>query len=209
MPVCHLTAPGVTTRLVTRLAVLGLAGALLAVPAGAQGRGRRPAVPGSLVDVADDDSMFVIKSQHKRLTFSQDIKRIAVGDAEILSAELITSREVLALGRQTGTTSLIVWFANGTTREITFSVRRDIALLEKALKNVHPNIDVESAPDRDAIVLIGRVPNQLVSQAAEAVARNYLDASAVRRGADTLVLGIYPSSLWTRRSRTPFTAKAS
>ena len=59
----------------------------------------------------------VIKSQHQRLVFTQDIQRIAVGDTEIVSADLITSREAIVLGRQTGRTTLIVWFANGQSRE--------------------------------------------------------------------------------------------
>ena len=87
------------------------------------------------------------------------------------------------LGRETGRTTLIVWFANGSSREYLFSVRRDLSVLEHALKLVNPSIEVESAPDRDAIVLTGRVPNVLVSQTAEAIARSYLDASNNRRGA--------------------------
>src|SRR5207249_1622459 len=82
----------------------------------------------------------VIKSQHRRMPFAQDIQRIAVGDTEILSAELITSREVLVLGRETGRTTLIVWFANGSSREYLFSVERDLSLLERALKLVNPTI---------------------------------------------------------------------
>src|SRR5882672_12205835 len=103
----------------------------------------------------------IIKSQHRRLPFAQDIARIAVGDTEILSAELITSREVLVLGRETGRTTLIVWFANGASREYLFSVERDLSVLERALKLVHPSIEVESAPDRDALVLTGVVPDFL------------------------------------------------
>src|SRR5262245_37328683 len=49
----------------------------------------------------------VIKSQYRRLTFLQDIQRIAVGDTEIVSAEVISSRELLLLGRETGRTTLI------------------------------------------------------------------------------------------------------
>ena len=125
----------------------------------------------------------IIRSYHRRLTYPRDIQRIAVGDTNILSAELITSREVLVLGRETGRTTLIVWFTNGTSSESVISVQRDLSVLERALTLVHPSIQVESAPDRDAIVLTGNVPDILVSQAAETVARNYLEAGAAARGA--------------------------
>ena len=120
----------------------------------------------------------VIQSQHLRMPTPRDIQRVAVGDTDILSAELVTSREILVLGRAAGRTTLIVWFANGTSTEYLMSVQRDLSLLQRSLKVVHASIEIESAPDRDAIVLTGTVPDILVSQAAEAMARNYMDAGA-------------------------------
>src|SRR5262249_42816777 len=171
----------------------GLAGLVLVASAGTgraadDQRQPPPPVRPPLGLAADGNPTVVIRSQHRRLPFVQDIQRIAVGDTEILSAELIPSREVLVLGRETGRTTLIVWFANGTSREYLFSVQRDLSLLERALKRVNPSIEVESAPDRDAIVLTGIVPNVVVSETAEAVARNYLDAgNRSRSGAQALV----------------------
>ena len=131
---------------------------------------------------APDGLTVVIRSQYRRLPFAQDIRRIAVADTEILTAELITSREVLVLGRETGRTTLIVWLANGSSLEFPFSVQRDLSVLERALKRVHPSIEVESAPDRDALVLTGVAPDLNASLAAEAIARNYLDAGNNNRG---------------------------
>ena len=89
---------------------------------------------------APDTPLVVIRSQYRRLPFPQDIRRIAVADTEILTAELITSREVLVLGRQTGRTTLIVWFADGSSREFAFAVQRDLSLLERAL-SARPSVD--------------------------------------------------------------------
>jgi pilus assembly protein CpaC len=136
---------------------------------------------------APETALSVIRSQYRRLPFPQDIQRIAVADAEILTAELITSREVLVLGRQTGRTTLIVWFADGSSREFAFAVQRDLSLLERALRQVHPSITVESAPDRDALVLTGLVPDLETSLTAEAIARNYLDAGSDSGSAQPLV----------------------
>jgi Flp pilus assembly secretin CpaC len=136
---------------------------------------------------APDTPLVVIRSQYRRLPFPQDIQRIAVADTEILTAELITSREVLVLGRQTGRTTLIVWFADGSSREFAFAVQRDLSLLERALRRVHPSIEVESAPDRDALVLTGVVPDLETSLTAEAIARNYLDAGSDSGTAQPLV----------------------
>jgi Flp pilus assembly secretin CpaC len=122
----------------------------------------------------------VIKSQYSRLVFDEPIQRIAIGDTEIASAEVITNQEILVLGKDTGRTTLIVWFRNGAVQDHIVSVQQDLSVLRDALRRIHPSIDAEMAPDRDAIILTGRVPDVTYSQAAESVAQNYLEASANR-----------------------------
>jgi len=147
---------------------------------------------GQLATPSTEAPNVVIRSQYRRLPLTQDIQRLAVADPEILTAELITSREILVLGRETGRTTLIVWFTNGTSREFAFAVQRDLSVLERALKSVHPSIAVESAPDRDALVLTGAVPDLNTSLTAEAIARNYLDAGSNTRGTAQPLLAVPP-----------------
>lgn len=116
------------------------------------------------------------RSQHFRMTVPHDILRVAVGDSLLLSAEPIGSRELLILGKNWGRTSLIVWLRDLSVREYPVSVERDIALLQSALRRIHPNLVAEIAPDRDAIVLSGTVPDLAASRAAESLTRNYLDS---------------------------------
>jgi Flp pilus assembly secretin CpaC len=140
------------------------------------------------------ESLSVIKSQHFRLPFTRDIQRIAVGDQDIASVEIVTNRELLVLGRDTGRTTLIVWFTDGSLAERTITVQRDLSILQAALQRVHPSIAVESAPDRDAIVLTGRVPDLTVSQLAESIARSYLDAGNGRGNAARPLLAAPPQA---------------
>jgi pilus assembly protein CpaC len=167
-----------------RLVILALGGIFLtAVPSV-----RSQVVAGTVAPLVPDRALnVIIKSQYRRLTFPQTIQRIAVGDTDILSAEVISSRELLLLGRETGRTTLIVWFADGSSSEYPFSIERDLSVLARALKRVNPTIEVESAPDRDALILTGSVPDVLASMAAEAVARNYLDAGNRPGAAQPLV----------------------
>ena len=168
-----------------RLASVGFLLALAAwlQPAPVEAGQERFQVPAPQAPNGPAGELSVIRSYHRRLAFTQDIQRIAIGNTDILSAELLTSRELLVLGRETGRTTLIVWFANGASLDYIFSVQRDLSVLERALERVHPSIDVEIAPDRDAIVLTGLVPDLVVSQTAEAVARNYLEAGGNARNA--------------------------
>jgi RNA polymerase sigma factor (sigma-70 family) len=123
----------------------------------------------------------LIRSMHTRLQFDKDIRRVAVGDTDVVASEPINNREVLVLGKEVGRTSLIVWFQDGDLKEYTFIVQRDISLLAAALKDIDAHIEVEIAPDRDAIVLRGTVPDLATSRLAEAAAQNYLDARGRRQ----------------------------
>jgi len=146
-------------------------------------QGARPGAPTPRSPIA------VMRAEHRRLTYGKEIDRLAVGDPSILSAELVSSREVLVLGRETGRTSLILWFDDGTIDESLVSVVRDLSVLERALRMLHPSIVVEGALDRDALVLTGRVPDAATSQAAEAVAREYLGAGSSRTNTTPVYVG--------------------
>lgn len=124
----------------------------------------------------DQVALTIVKSHHRRMTTKEDIARIAVGDSEIVSTELVTNRELLLLGVESGRTTLLVWLKSGVLREYLLIVERDLSVLHAALHHIHPSIGARLAPDRDAVLLTGLVPDASYSLSAEAVARDYLKA---------------------------------
>ena len=118
------------------------------------------------------DTVFV--GENERIVLAREALRIAVGDPGIASVQMISSREVLVLGRRPGQTNLILWLDDGTVTEQRIRVERDLSLLARALRDVHPAIEVLSAPDRDAVVLRGVVPDVRTLRAAESTASDYL-----------------------------------
>jgi Flp pilus assembly secretin CpaC len=133
----------------------------------------------------------LLVNTHDRLLFEEEIQRIAVADESVVTAELLTTREILVLARDTGRTNVLIWFRSGEFVAYLFRVERDLTLLEQALRDIHPSITVVMAPDRDAVVLRGVVPDVNYSNAAESMAQRYLDArvarSSRRRGGVQLV----------------------
>lgn len=156
-----------------RLAAVALASVLLARIA--------PSQTGAITPIT------ITRSQHFRLSVPNDFVRIAVGDPDMLSAEAIDNRELLLLGKSAGRTTLLVWFRDGSVTEYICTIQRDLSLLRSSLKLIHSSIEVEIAPDRDAIVLTGQVPDVTYARAAEAAARNYLDAGQSTASARVLI----------------------
>jgi Flp pilus assembly secretin CpaC len=124
----------------------------------------------------DGEVVRLAKGTHHELTFARPISRIAIGDPTIVEQQTLTNKQVLLRGLAIGRTSLIVWYEDGSHERTDVHVEKDIALLQGALKDIHPSLTVEIAPDREAYVLRGRVPNMLLRRAAEQAAEAYLDA---------------------------------
>ena len=126
--------------------------------------------------LADSETRSVTLGMHSRIVLDHDMQRISVGNPRVLEVQLINSRELLALGKTVGRTNLLIWYADGTTEDMEWSVQRDLSVLKQVLLDIYPTLKVESAPDRNAIILRGIVPDIRYMKLAEAAATNYLRA---------------------------------
>ncbi|WP_239059088.1 pilus assembly protein N-terminal domain-containing protein [Colwellia sp. Arc7-D] len=118
----------------------------------------------------------LVQWTHTRLVFNKPLERIAVGQEETLQVEVLSKNEALALAKKVGRTSVMVWYSDNTSETFLFTVTSDLSVLHHAIKDIHPNITLTLAPDRDALVLRGQVPTIKYRIAAEAAARNYFEA---------------------------------
>lgn len=134
------------------------------------------------------DTRDLVQWTHARMVFDKDLARVAVGQSDTMEVEILGSREVLILAKEVGRTSLIVWYPGDVTETFLFSVVQDLSVLERALQDIHPAIVIELAPDRDALILRGTVPTVTQRTAAEAVAREYLNAGVGHDGGFATVL---------------------
>jgi len=142
------------------------------------------------VATAADARQSILVGENTRMSFDQEIVRIAVGNPQVANVQMVSNREILVLGMRAGQTNLLLWYATGHVAERPLRVVRDLTLLSEALRAIHPAIEAVSAPDQNAVVLRGVVPDVRFARAAERVATDYLRGGGFgrqRRGA--LVLG--------------------
>ena len=118
----------------------------------------------------------LVQWTHSRLVFNKVLERIAVGQEDTLQIEVLSKNEALVLAKKVGRTSVMVWYSDQTSETFLFTVTSDLSVLHHAIKDIHPNISLTLAPDRDALVLRGKVPTIKYRIAAEAAARNYFEA---------------------------------
>lgn len=173
------TQPAAPRPATTSLAAPSAPAASVAAEPAAAERAASYVAPGSGILRGPAHSIRV--HTHLRLPLEQDVERVAVGSEEILSASPLNTRELLVLGKAPGQTSVLVWYDDGAVEQIDVVVVADLSLLERTLEAIHPSLRVEKAPDRDALVLTGRVPRAIYARRAEDVARSWVEASPMSR----------------------------
>ena len=133
----------------------------------------------------------VLRGNHSLFDLDSAATRVAVGDPEILSFEILDSKSILLLGRQVGRTSLLIWNEDGIPQSYSVAVEPDLTLLRETLEELDPGVRIASALDRDAIVLRGEVADLRTRIAVEAAARAWLDADDSSLSSESL--GILPA----------------
>ena len=104
------------------------------------------------------------------------LSRVAVGNPEIADVQLLSAREFLLVGKKSGSTSLLVWGANGR-QEYLVTVTGDnsglAAMIEKAINL--PGVTVQMVGEK--ILLRGTVMNQYEKDLALKIAGLYTGAA--------------------------------
>ena len=102
------------------------------------------------------------------LRLPDPIERISVGNPAIADVTTISDREIYLLGKDIGTTNIIVWSKGGPATVVDVSVAADSTLLENELALFLPGEkDIRVKSSADSIVLMGTVADAL--KAAQAV----------------------------------------
>jgi len=114
---------------------------------------------------------------HVRLQLPREVQRVAVGNPNVLVFELLSTTEALILGKQTGVTTVLAFYGDDSHEAMPFRVQRDLTLLQAALRDICDGVTAQIAPDRDALVLTGTVPDEEHRQAVLRAANSYLTAS--------------------------------
>jgi len=99
------------------------------------------------------------------------IERISVGNPSIADVSLITPTELYLLGKNYGSTNIMVWQKGGDTLVVDVNVSIDAQRMEQKLKDLLPDEnDIRVRPAADSVILTGTVSSALKARYAEEIA---------------------------------------
>lgn len=104
---------------------------------------------------------------------TERLKRIALTDPSIASAQPITPTQILVHGRAPGEVSLLIWDELERSRSFDLRVDVDVSACAEEEHRVFPDEQIAVTPSRAAIVLSGHVSTEDVSKRAAELASAY------------------------------------
>ena len=102
---------------------------------------------------------------------SAPIERISVGNPSIADVSLINPTELYLLGKNYGSTNIMVWRKGGDTLVMDVNVSIDAQRMEQKLRDLLPDEkDIRVKPAADSVILLGTVSSALKAKYAEEIA---------------------------------------
>lgn len=103
------------------------------------------------------------------------VARMSVGNPVVADVNLLNPTELYLLGKEIGSTNLIVWYKGGGTTVTDINVTIDTANLESQLRQLMPNEkDIRVSSAADSIVLQGTVSDSTKVDQAMSIAEAYV-----------------------------------
>jgi len=147
----HPTRPGLRAALAAALAVWALAHA---------------------PDVTAQERTIVVPSGKATLvTHGDRLTRVSISNPEVAEALVVSPHEVLLNGKETGTTSLVLWDGAGRREVFAVEVTADSDALERQIRSLFPNEPIEVTATGNVFILSGSVSEATVARRAMEIAQ--------------------------------------
>lgn len=125
-----------------------------------------------------ENSMMVPLYKSRVVTLDEPAARISVGNADIADILILRSRQLYVLGKDLGTTNVLLWDSNDNLiGTVSVEVTHDLQGLKAKLNDLMPNEEIEVYSAQRNIVLAGRVSNVGSMNAAIRIAQGYFKAA--------------------------------
>lgn len=106
-----------------------------------------------------------------------ELHRASVTNPDIANIQIVPPNQILVNGKAPGITTLIAW-VNGERRYFDLVVTSNLALLQKAIKEIAPQEEIEVRAVQTSVVLSGTVSNPSLIARAAGVAKAFLPDKA-------------------------------
>jgi len=122
-----------------------------------------------------DASRDIVVASGKSMTLDLEApaSRVSVANPAIADAVVVSPQQLLINGLSHGTTSLVLWFKGGSSRNYNLTVQMDTDALGRRLREFFPDEQISVGASKDTLVLYGTVSKPEIGDKAVKLASDY------------------------------------
>jgi len=124
----------------------------------------------------DNSSITLLKGHSRPVQFNSDIDTLAIGSPDILQVSTLKPNLIMLSGQRNGSTSLTVFFKNGTIFNHVVHVTNDSSQLVSLINQIEKNVSVDEVGE--VIVLKGTVKTPAALVRVLSLADRFISSSA-------------------------------
>lgn len=114
------------------------------------------------------------------IKLTEKAKNIFIGDPEIADIQMINDKTLYLVGLKPGTTSFIVNDENGNViLNYNITVTYSIKLIQQAIHDVYPDLNITISPLEDSIIISGKVPSPEVAKDLHEIIEKFVAADKI------------------------------
>jgi pilus assembly protein CpaC len=128
------------------------------------------AAAGQAAGSQEGRTVSLAKGTAQLVTHPAAMRRVSVASADVAEAVVVSPNELLIHGREIGTTSLVIWDAEGGRTLYPVEVTLDAAALQTHFRALFPNEQIEVSASGNVYILSGSITNATVAERAVEIA---------------------------------------
>lgn len=130
----------------------------------------------SFIEEEHAEPLSIEKGSFIKLDFGTPIKDVSIGDPKIVGANIIRPTALNIFGIEFGSSKISIEDEKGNIIKILdVDVRRPVKVLQKTIKSLLPNANIEVTSVGASLILKGNVPSARESVDAEKIAQQFVD----------------------------------
>lgn len=167
-----------------RAATAGSLGVLLGLIVIALGGASPTALAAETAPAAESSLIAVSQGEARVLNFERKISRVAIADPAVADYRLISPTELYVLGKQVGTTNLVLWQGESSPVTLPVDVGLNVAPLRASLAQLLPTErDIQVSSSGHSVIVSGSVADIVVAETVERVVQAF--ATTTGKAGDT------------------------
>ena len=112
----------------------------------------------------ENQTLHILVGRSVLINIQNRLRRVVIGNPTAIETVTTSPSQVVVTAKAAGTSSLVLWEENGTTRMLDVFADLDVSALRDAVQHAFPDMGINVDAQEDKVVLTGLVPSAAAAE---------------------------------------------